>query len=66
MAKYTYNCDMGHENEVMEVEADNDDMAVEMLMGKVKAHLSEKHSEMAEMSDDDMKKQIMDNWSRTE
>lgn len=64
MAMYSYDCDMDHEKETITVEADNDDAAMEMMMAKVKSHLGEKHSDMAEMSDDDMKAQIMGGWKK--
>ena len=67
MAKYTYNCADGHdEPDIMEVEADNDDTAKEMMMEKVKAHLAEHHSEMGEMSDEDLKTKIEEGWEKTE
>ena len=66
MAKYTYDCDMGHEKEVMEVEADSDEMAMDMMLEKVKAHLAEEHSDMAEMTDDEMKEKIMGGWKKEE
>ena len=65
MAKYSMTCDMGHEPMVVEVEAASDDEAMNMMMEKCKMHLSEAHTDM-QMSDDEMKKFIMDKWQKSD
>lgn len=66
MAKYTFTCDQGHEPMTMEVEAMSDDEAMTMMMEKAKAHMGEHHPDMANMSEDDMKKMIMEGWQKSE
>ena len=65
MAKYSMNCEMGHEPMMMEVEAGSDDEAMTMMMEKCKAHLGETHADM-NMSDDEMKQMIMDKWQKSD
>lgn len=66
MAKYTFTCEQGHEPMVMEVEADSDDQAMEMMLAKAKEHMGANHADMAEMTDDQMKQMIMDGWKKEE
>jgi len=64
--KYTFQCSQGHDPETMEVEAMNDDEAMEKLLPMAKEHLAAKHSEMASMSDEDVKNMIMGGWKKEE
>lgn len=65
MAKYTMNCADGHEPMMMEVEAGSDEEAMTMMLEKVKSHMMESHADM-DMSDEDMKAKIMNDWSKSE
>lgn len=62
--KYTFECSQGHEPMTMTVEAENDDEAMEQMMGQAKAHLGEHHPDMANMSDDEVKNMIMQGWKK--
>ena len=68
MAKYSFTCDMGHDQPmVMEVEADYDELAMTEMMEKAKAHLAEMpHEGMEPMSDEEMMAMIKEKWSKTE
>lgn len=67
MAKYTFECNMGHEPMMLEVEAATDEEAMTMMMDKAKAHLAEMpHEGAAPMDDEAMKKMIMDGWKKEE
>jgi hypothetical protein len=50
----------------MEVEAGSDDEAMAQLLPMAKEHLGAKHSEMANLSDDEIKNMIMSGWSKDE
>jgi hypothetical protein len=65
MSTYTFTCDEGHEPETMTVEADNDDQAMAAMMEKAEAHATEKHPEMANMTDDQRMQHIKDRWTKT-
>jgi len=64
MYKYTQTCDMGHGPVEMEVMAENDEQALEMMLAKVKEHMNDAHSEMEGKSDDEMRDMIKSRWTR--
>ncbi len=69
MAKYTFTCtdkDNKHEPMPFTVEAADDDEGVMKMIDELKPHLSEYHTEMEGMSEEDTKKFIMDNWEKAE
>ncbi len=63
--KYTFTCNQGHDETFTEmVEAEDDDSAMTMMIEKVKPHLNEKHADLANMSEEETKKMIMDGWTK--
>ncbi len=62
---YSKTCDNNHEAETLTVEAENDDEAMEKMMTAVKEHLASKHEGM-EMTDEEMKADIMSSWTKSE
>lgn len=65
MMTYTMPCADGHDPEMLMVEAGNDDEAMMKMVEKVHEHHEQRHPEMKDMSDEDVKKYVMEHWSRT-
>lgn len=65
MAKYTFECSMGHSPATLEVEADNDEAAMSMMMSKAKDHLAQMHTGGPAMSDDQIKEMITKGWQKS-
>jgi hypothetical protein len=64
MATYTMMCGDGHDEEKIEVMADDDDSAMAMMMDKMKGHLMEKHSDK-QMTDQEVMEHIKTHWQKT-
>lgn len=64
MAKYTFDCNMGHDPDILEVEAENDDEALTQMREKAKAHLAEKHAGEPLMGDAELDNMIQGGWKK--
>lgn len=61
---YTFTCDQGHDPITFTAEAENDEEALQKIMEQAQPHISEKHSELANMPEDQVKNLIMSSWKK--
>lgn len=64
MAKYIFECAMGHKKITFSATADDDDDALRQLIAKSRPHLAKSHSDMGEMSDDQIAGMIRQGWTK--
>lgn len=62
---YTFTCSQGHEPVTFTVEAENDDEALQKIMGQSQPHIASAHPEMANMPEDEAKNIITSNWTKS-
>lgn len=64
MAKYTFECDMGHKKVTFSAVAQSDEEALSQLIAKSRPHLAKAHSDMGAMSDDQIGGMIRGSWKK--
>ena len=64
MQRYSFVCSLGHSPETMTVDAINDDEALEKMMVLARMHISQKHSDMPPMSEEQMMSLIKTTWTK--
>ena len=62
--KYSFTCSQGHEPMTFTVEADNDDEALQKIIGQAGPHVAEVHPDMANASPEEMKNMITSSWTK--
>ena len=63
---YSFTCSQGHEPMTFTAEAENDEEALQKIMDQTQPHVAEKHSEMANMSEEEAKNMITSMWKKEE